>query len=131
MVMAVVMGGGIAAVAVIITDGVEVGDIITVGDTIATDFKLQGAAPVWRPNHLFATRSPAVCGLHIMPMLRAVADVSTRRRLFAALQLANLRDVATGFRLTAAVVVAISVIEGGGRTYPTPIGSGLGSNSGA
>jgi hypothetical protein len=35
-----VMGGGIAAVAVIITDGVEVGDIITVGDTIATDFKL-------------------------------------------------------------------------------------------
>jgi hypothetical protein len=33
-------GGGIAAVAVIITDGVEVGDIITVGDTTATDFKL-------------------------------------------------------------------------------------------
>jgi hypothetical protein len=46
MVMAVAMGGGIAAVAVIITDGVEVGDIITVGDTIATDFKLQEAAPV-------------------------------------------------------------------------------------
>jgi hypothetical protein len=65
-------------------------------------------------------------------MLRAVADVSTRRRLFAALQLAHLCDVATGFRLTAAIVVAISAIEGGGgRTYPTPIGSGLGSNSGA
>jgi hypothetical protein len=45
-------------------------------------------------------------------MLRAVADVSTRRRLFAALQLAHLRDVATGLRLTAAIVVAISVIEG-------------------
>ena len=36
MVMAVVMGGAIAAVAVIITDGAEAEDIIMVGVTIVT-----------------------------------------------------------------------------------------------
>jgi hypothetical protein len=91
-----------------------------------------GSSPLnWRPHHLFTTLNyiylRAAYHAHVESRRRFVPH---RRRLFAALQLAHLRDVATALRLTAAIVVAISVIEGGGRTYPTPIGSGFGSNSG-